>query len=304
MINKKQIIILGNGQLGKACYLEFGNDAIVFSRDKIDFSDILNLKLNLHILLDDIDILCIINCAAYTNVDKAENEDRELADIINGKAVETIGLYCKTRAIPLLHFSTDFVFDGTAPEPYNEKDEPNPINGYGASKLLGEKLLLNAHDQVLIFRIAWVYSVNFNTNFVSKVIIAMSKNSQISIPDDQIGNLCNVFDLSKLLHKILDKIPDNEIINWGIYNIASLGFESRYSIVKRILKTSQIIDSKFIKATEILPISTQSLNSAVQRPLNSRLNSQKLFDSFGLRMPDWIFSLHNATQKIIQKLEK
>jgi dTDP-4-dehydrorhamnose reductase len=304
MINKKQIIILGNGQLGKACYLEFGNDAILFARDKIDFSDISNLKLNLHILLDNIDILCIINCVAYTNVDKAENEDRELADVINGKAVEVIGLYCKTRDVPLLHFSTDFIFDGRSPEPYNEQDEPNPINGYGASKLLGEKLLLDSYDKVLIFRIAWVYSVNFNTNFVSKVIIAMSKNSQISIPDDQIGNLCNVFDLSKLLHKIVDKIPDNEIINWGIYNIASLGFESRYSIVKRILKTSQIIDSKFIKATEILPISTQSLNSAVQRPLNSRLNSQKLFDSFGLRMPDWIFSLHNATQKIIQKLEK
>jgi dTDP-4-dehydrorhamnose reductase len=304
MFNKKQIVILGNGQLGKACYNEFGNDSILFTRDKIDFSDISNLKLNLHILLDDIDILCMINCAAYTNVDKAENENRELADIINGKAVETIGLYCKTRAIPLLHFSTDFIFDGTSPEPYNEKDEPNPINGYGASKLLGEKLLLDSYDKVLIFRIAWVYSVSFNTNFVSKVIIAMSKNSQISIPDDQIGNLCNVFDLSKLLHKIVDKIVDNEIINWGIYNIAPLEFESRYSIVKRILKTSQIIDSKFIKATEILPISTQSLNSAVQRPLNSRLNSQKLFDSFGLRMPDWIFSLHNATQKIIQRLEK
>ncbi len=304
MINKKQIIILGNGQLGKACYLEFGNDAIVFARDKIDFSDISNLKLNLHILLDNIDILCIINCVAYTNVDKAENEDRELADIINGKSVETIGLYCKTRDIPLLHFSTDFIFDGTAPEPYNEQDEPNPINGYGASKLLGEKLLLNSYDKVLIFRIAWVYSVNFNTNFVSKVIIAMSKNSQISIPEDQIGNLCNVFDLSKLLHKIVDKILNNDIINWGIYNIAPIEFESRYSIVQRILKTSRIIDSKFIKATEILPISTKSLNSAVQRPLNSRLNSQKLFDSFGLRMPDWIFSLHNATQKIIQRLEK
>ena len=304
MINKKQIIILGNGQLGKACYLEFGNDAIVFARDKIDFSDISNLKLNLHILLDNIDILCIINCVAYTNVDKAENEDRELADIINGKSVETIGLYCKTRDIPLLHFSTDFIFDGTAPEPYNEQDEPNPINGYGATKLLGEKLLLDSYDKVLIFRIAWVYSVNFNTNFVSKVIIAMSKKSQISIPDDQIGNLCNVFDLSKLLHKIVDKISNNDIINWGIYNIAPIEFESRYSIVQRILKTSRIIDSKFIKTAEILPISTQSLNSAVQRPLNSRLNSQKLFDSFGLRMPDWIFSLHNATQKIIQRLEK
>jgi len=303
MLNPKKIVILGNGQLGKACFHEFESDCLVFARNKIDFSDILNLKFNLHLLLDEIDILCIINCVAYTNVDKAESEDKDLANVINGNAVKILGQYCQTRDLPLIHFSTDFVFDGSGENSYLETDQTNPINVYGSSKLLGEKLLLDIYHKVLIFRIAWVYSTSFNTNFVVKIINAMSKNNQISVPNDQIGNLCNVFDLVKVLRKVTDKIKNNEIIDWGIYHISPLGFESRYSITQRILKTSQVIGSTFIKTTTILPVTTESLNTSVKRPLNSRLNSHKFFNTFKIGMADWTFSLHNATQKIIQRLE-
>ncbi len=303
----KKIVILGQGQVGKALQGIFNKEAKIFTRSDIDFSNLGNLNFNLHMMLDEINISCIINCIAYTNVDKAENEEKELAQIVNANALEILALYCENKDIPLFHFSTDFVFDGTKETFYTEEDQPNPINVYGKTKLLGEEILLNTWNKVMIFRIAWVYSIHFNHNFVAKIIYAMLNNTQISVPDDQIGNLCNVFDLSVLLvaviNKILQNINNGESIKWGIYHISPLGFESRYNIAKKILHTLKITSNNDdIKAIEVIPIATSSLNTNVQRPLNSCLGSRKFFKEFLQGMPDWCFSLHNATQKIYQKI--
>ena len=152
------------------------------------------------------------------------------------------------------------------------------------------------------------YSVTFNNNFVVKIINAMSKNEQISVPDDQIGNLCNVFDLAKVIGKIVSRIESDRQSEketpWGLYHVSPLGFESRHNIAERILHTANVSGyTDFIKTKKIIPITTESINSPVNRPLNSRLNSRKFFNTFSCGMSDWCFSLHNATQKIIQRLK-
>jgi len=302
----KKVVIFGDGQVATLSN-QLKSDSIVITRNSIDFGDTDVMLFRLRTLLDDLDILCVINAIAYTNVDLAE-KDMDLSYAINATAVGILSRYCRSKNVPLIHFSTDFVFDGLSKAPYIESDQPNPINHYGRTKLDGEKMALDGHSKVLIFRVAWVYCPLFSNNFVAKMIKAMTINERVSVVNDQIGNLCNTMDLSKVLLSVIDilykseKMPDVSM-NYGLYHIAPRSnFASRYNIAKNILDIYRSSFDNICVTKEIVPVKTESLPTPAKRPLNSMLNSEKFFNEFKSEMNDWNISLSNATQQMIKRM--
>ncbi len=179
----KIAILGGKGMLGSNVFLacqKHGFDAIALDLPNFDITNASHLRQVVR------DAKIIVNCAAYTDVEKAESE-AELAYKVNAEAVGKLGSVAKNAGVWVLHISTDFVFDGTSDRPYVETDTPNPINVYGASKLAGEKLLIESGCPNCIMRIEWTYGLN-GDNFVIKLINKAKTSKEISVVDDQIGS--------------------------------------------------------------------------------------------------------------------
>ena len=151
----------------------------------------------------------IINCAAYTDVEKAESQ-QDLAYRVNAEAVGRLGNFAKKADAYVIHISTDFVFDGTSDRPYVETDAPNPINAYGASKLAGEQLLLESSCQNCIIRVEWTYGLKGN-NFVKKLIALAQKNNKLKVVDDQTGSPTATTEVARVICELLDKKPEGTI---------------------------------------------------------------------------------------------
>ncbi len=283
-------IILGDGQIGSAVKRILEN-SLQFAREDIDFSNDKLLKPRLHELLDPLKINSIINTIAYTNVDKAE-EEKELCEMVNAKSVKILAEYCHERDIPLIHYSTDFVFDGTKPKPYIETDTPNPISHYGKTKLLGDQYIERCHDKYLIFRVSWVYCILCDGNFVRKILKAAKVNKELSIVDDQIGGLSSAHDIAALTCAIIKELKMvNEKNLWGLYNMSPKKFVSRFDAAKTMLKMAKKHSVQKLEKVVLRKSKTDNQNAKAKRPLNSRLDSSKLKQTFGIEMPKWKYSL-------------
>lgn len=214
----------------------------------------------------------IVHCAAYTQVDKAEDE-KDLCIKINATATKHIVKCAKILDIPMIYISTDYVFDGTKDGEYTENDETNPINIYGESKLAGEKYVQEILYKYYIVRTSWVFNIN-GKNFIETMLRLSKANNQLSIVNDQIGSPTYTKDLSRLLVDML------ETSKYGLYHATNEGYCSWYEFADTIFKLANInIDIKAINSNEYA--------SRAKRPLNSKLSKDKLIEYGFKPLPHW-----------------
>ena len=289
---KKIIKILvtgGNGQLGS----ELRSLSLIFNQFKWIFTDVNELDLsnlrNLENNILKISPNIIINCAAYTNVDKAESEP-ELASQINFKAVDKISKWSSANNCKLIHVSTDYVFDGSSDNPLNEDAKTNPQNVYGITKLNGEMACLKNNPNSIIIRTSWVYS-SFGKNFVKTMSALMSEKNSLNIINDQIGSPTYAKDLAGTIINIInykDWIP-------GLYHYSNEGEVSWYEFAKSIKKYYGF-------STNIIGISTEEYPTPAKRPSYSLLDTAKIKKTFKIRIPKYEHSLEKCIK--ILKNEK
>jgi len=203
----------------------------------------------------------IVNCAAYTDVEKAESE-YGLAYKVNAEAVGKLGLIAKDGGIWVLHISTDFVFDGKSDRPYVETDTPNPINTYGKSKLAGEQLLVESGCRHCIMRIEWTYGLGGN-NFVTKLIKRAKADRDLKVVDDQIGSPTATTEVAKVICALMPNMPE------GLFHFASAGYVSRFEMAKFIF-------DKLNMSVNLSSCKTSDYKTAAKRPLNSRFDCSKI----------------------------
>jgi len=236
--------------------------------------------------LDRNSIDVIINCAAYTAVDKAE-EEKELADLINHKAVEYLASNAKKRDIFLIHISTDYVFDGKNYRPYIETDKTNPQGVYGLTKLKGEEAFINSGAKGIIIRTSWVYS-SFGHNFV-KTMLRLSDRKELNVVFDQIGTPTYARELAKAILQIIKTDFNN--YEAEIFHFSNEGVCSWYDFAKAIFEIKEI-DIK------VNPIETKDYPTPVKRPHFSVLNKAKIKKEFNLEIPYWRESLKECLKGI------
>ena len=227
----------------------------------------------------------LINCAAYTAVDKAEQEPL-LARQVNAEAVGVLAAVCAANQCRFIHISTDYVFDGTATSPYKEQDLTAPQSVYGQTKLEGERQALLANPQTLIIRTSWVYS-SFGKNFVKTIIRLLQDKPQISVVQDQLGSPTFAADLA---NAILQIISSNNWIS-GIYNYSNSGIISWYQFAQEIGK---LVGS----STPIKGISTAEYPTPAKRPAWSVLDTSKIVSTYGVTIKDWKESLGQCIREL------
>jgi len=223
--------------------------------------------------LDGVDV--VINCAAYTKVDLAEKE-REEALAVNGHGVQNVAQWCLESGVKLIHFSTDYVFDGTKLSAYVETDVVNPINYYGVSKLAGERAFLDSGVTGYLFRVQWLYGVN-GSHFVKTISSLATHRPSLSIVSDQWGSPTWTYDIATMLVRLL-KHPTPP--PFGIYHFASKGYTHWADFARFFLALQNL-------SCEIIDITASQYPTPATRPLNSRLNTDKWL-ALGVYPPlDW-----------------
>jgi len=285
---RKKILVTGaNGQLG----LELKQ--LAPSYPAFDFIFVTREELPLE-SLDVIDSFItghkpqyLINCAAYTAVDKAETE-KELAYKINAEAPGIIAAACKKNNAQLIHISTDYVFNGMGNKPYKEDDITDPVNLYGDSKLQGEKKIMQFTPESIIIRTSWVYS-EFGKNFVKTMLRLMANKEQISVVSDQSGTPTYAADLAEAIVEIISTLenPTHHLsltTSGGIYHYSNEGHITWYDFAVAIKELSG-------SSCKVNPISTSEYPTPAKRPSYSVLDKTKIQQAFGIRTKDWKTSL-------------
>lgn len=229
----------------------------------------------------------IINAAAYTNVDKAESEP-ELAFKINSEAPAVMAEEVKKLNGALIHYSTDYVFDGTKGSDYVESDTPNPLNVYGRSKLQGELRVAETGSTFLILRTSWVYSMR-QGGFVTKVLQWAHQQQTLRVVDDQIGSPTSSRMLAEATTQVLAQ-GRNEAVDYlvehaGLYHLAGAGSASRFEWTQQILALDPDREGQTVK--ELIPAKTSEFPAPAVRPAQTGLSVQKFEDAFGLKIPPW-----------------
>ena len=280
MTNNLNILVTGsNGQVGseiRELSSSYDFKFIFTNRESLDITDEVSIKECVE--KNNIDI--IVNCAAYTAVDKAE-EDVSNADAINRKAVKKLAKISKENNIKLIHISTDYVFDGKNYKPYCEEYKTNPNSVYGHTKLNGEleMMKINPHNSIII-RTSWVYS-SFGNNFVKTMLKLGKLKDELGVIFDQVGTPTYARDLAKTILDILPKIENSKV---QIFNYSNEGVLSWYDFAKEIMKMAKI-DCK------INPIETFQYPTPAKRPHFSLLNKSKIKKEFDIVIPYWKDSL-------------
>jgi len=214
----------------------------------------------------------IINCAAYTDVDKAQTE-ADLAYQVNAAAVGRLGSLAKDKGRWILHISTDFVFDGSLERAYVETDVPNPINSYGQTKLAGERLLAESNPQHCIIRAEWTYGRAGN-NFITKLIAQAEQGKALRVVDDQIGAPTATTEVAKVICELLPKRPQ------GTFHFAASGCASRFEVAEFVFEKLGI-------SANLSSCRSSDYSAPAQRPLNSRLDCSKIQAVLGMSIEHW-----------------
>lgn len=290
MSNIKSILVTGsNGQLGqslKSIATEYPEYQLHFvTRDELDLGDIENISTYFQKNRFDL----IINCAAYTAVDKAEQET-QLADAINHLAVKKIAEIAKEYDTVLIHFSTDYVFDGTSHKPYVETDPISPQSSYGASKLKGEQALQGVMPRGCIIRTSWVYS-EFGSNFVKTMLKLGQERTALAVIFDQIGSPTYAKDLAQAIMQIVANNRMQNQAEFPIYHYSNEGVCSWYDFAKAIFEINHI-------NCVVSPIETKDYPTPAKRPHYSLLNKAKIKHDYDLSIPYWKDSLKRCLKKL------
>lgn len=236
----------------------------------------------------------ILNAAAYTAVDRAGSEP-EVAYAINAEAVRILGEEAAALGTAVLHFSTDYVFDGTASHPYTEQDATNPQSVYGASKLAGEQALARSGARHLIFRTSWVYGASGH-NFLRTILRLARERSELKVVSDQHGTPTASSDLAALVVHVLSRDPDLRDAN-GLYHATGAGETTWFGFAAEILRRARTADPATRLAT-LQPTSTAEYAAPARRPANSRLDCSRLAAELHWIMPPWQDSLAAVMQQL------
>ncbi len=290
----KNVLVTGaNGQLGselrRATADHEANLNFIFT--DVAELDITNLQAVEQFVKDN-NIKYIVNCAAYTAVDKAE-DDIELCYKINKDAARNLGIAATNNEAKVIHTSTDYVFDGTGNRPYLETDPVNPKSVYGKSKQEGEAALLEVCPDSIVIRTAWLYSI-YGNNFVKTMLKLGKERDALNVVADQTGSPTNAADLAKAIVKILDYSESYNHFKAGIYHYTDEGVTSWYDFTVAIHKFAGITTCK------VSPITTDQYPTRASRPNYSVLDKNKIKTTFELEIPQWEDSLKVCVDELIK----
>jgi dTDP-4-dehydrorhamnose reductase len=295
-----RILIVGNaGQLGRELESIFAGvgPMVAVDRESVDLADADQTRALVRRAEPDL----ILNAAAYTAVDRAESEP-ELAHAINAQAPQVLAEEARERDALFVHYSTDYIFDGSKAGPWVETDTPNPLNVYGASKLAGEQAVEKVGGKFLILRTSWVYGPHGN-NFLLTMLRLGRERDRLSIVDDQVGAPTTSIELARTTHAIVKGIHCGEFgapSEWtGLYHTTCSGSVSWFGFAQAIFtRAAELLGAK---APELAPISTSAYPTPAARPRNSVLASAKLAERFGIQLPPWQGALEETLQVLKAK---
>lgn len=283
-----KILITGaNGQLAREFQKALKNydcTAVALDKESLDISDLNIVTEAFSKYNPDI----ILNCAAYNFVDKAE-KDFDTAYKINAAGVRNLAVACKKNNALLVHYSTDYIFDGTKEDFYTEEDEPNPINNYGKSKLLGEKLLTEETDRFLLFRVSWVFGKG-KQNFLYKLSEWAKENRVLKVVCDQISAPTFTKDIAILTMLAIDKGLR------GVYHLTNSGYASRYEVARYFIE-------RLGRDNLILPVNSDYFPSSAKRPYFSVMSNLKLSKNLDVNIPDWKMGIDRYIEEMFEKEE-
>jgi len=281
----KVLVIGSEGQLG----LELKKISNNFDSLSWIFSTIRTLDLfkldTIISFLNNINPSIIINCAAYTGVDKAESEPK-LANTINYNAVKIISKWTSNNKKKLIHISTDYVFDGLSNIPLSENSKTKPVNEYGSSKLKGEVACLKNDPNSIVIRTSWLYS-SFGKNFVKTMIDLMKKNNSVKVVNDQIGSPTYAYDLAKVIIEIILNNKNKS----GLFHYSNEGEITWFEFARSIRELYNL-------DCEIIGVSSKEFKTLAKRPKYSLLNKSKIKTTFNLEIPNYKESLKDCIEII------
>jgi dTDP-4-dehydrorhamnose reductase len=279
-------LILGTGgQLGRELLRTFKGFGSVMGADRsmVDLTQPDQIRAAVRRIQPDV----IVNAAGYTAVDRAETE-RQLARAVNADAPRVLAEEARRRNALLVHYSTDYVFDGSKTEPWAETDPARPLNAYGVSKLAGEQAIQSVGGDFLIFRTSWVYGP-FGNNFLLTMLRMARERDKLSIVDDQIGAPTTTMSLARATQMIVGGILSGrfgDAKEWaGVYHMSCGGSTSWFGFAEAIFALAAT--ELGVKTPELTPIPTKSYSTPAARPRNSVLSNDKLGERFGLRLSSW-----------------
>lgn len=292
----QKILITGaKGQVGTelvAQAIARGHEVHAFGSKELDISDAEQVLQTVQHIQPDV----LINAAAYTAVDKAETE-REAAYAVNSQGSENLARACQKTDIPLLHISTDYVYDGEKPTPYIETDTPNPTGVYGASKLAGDQKIAQLWPKHIILQVSWVFG-EYGNNFVKTMLRLAEQRDELSIVNDQFGAPTSAQAISSCLLDIIDtQIFNSPQCPWGTYNFQSDPGVTWYDFAQEIFqqaKNLSIID----KTMKLNPIPSSEFPTPVKRPANSKLEGEKLQQHFNIAPANWKTDLSSMLKNL------
>ncbi|MDF9618250.1 dTDP-4-dehydrorhamnose reductase [Pseudomonas entomophila] len=276
-----KILVCGhNGQVAQALQgaLDGLGEVLALGRDRLDLARPEALRDPLRQLKPDL----IINAAAHTAVDQAESEP-ELAFAINAEAPRVLAEEAARLEVPLIHYSTDYVFDGAKATPYNEDDATNPLGIYGSSKLAGEQAIAAVGGQHLILRTSWVYSLH-GRNFLLTMHKLLQERPQLKVVDDQVGAPTWAATIAASTRALVERWRQGQAGAWGTYHLTAQGETSWFGFAQAI---GEQLKARGLPCAELLPIPSSEYPTPAKRPLNSRLDCSRLAREWQVSQPHW-----------------
>jgi dTDP-4-dehydrorhamnose reductase len=278
----KYLITGANGQLATEFKKNLDNNSsievLALAREKLDISDLKSLE----DVITSFKPTIIINCAAYNNVDGAENET-DKAFKINSEGPKNLANLANKIGALIVHYSTDYVFDGTKDDYYTEEDEPNPLSIYGKSKLEGERAIMSETENYLIFRVSWVFGEG-RQNFLYKLTEWAKRNKVIKIVSDQVSIPTYTEDIVKVTRRAIDKGLR------GLFHLTNSGYASRYEVARFFIEVTG-------KDNLVLPVSSIHFPVLAQRPYFSAMSNKKISKLLDIEIPNW----RNAVERFVKK---
>jgi dTDP-4-dehydrorhamnose reductase len=267
-----------------------GYEVIAIGRPDLDLADPASVVRTLEATKPDV----IVSAAAYTAVDKAETES-DLTFAVNGAGPGAVAQAAKALGVPLIHISTDYVFDGTLDRPYVESDPTGPTGVYGASKLAGEQAVLDGHDDSAVLRVAWVYSP-FGGNFVKTMLRLAGDRDELGVVGDQVGNPTSALAIADGIMKVAtNMVTDSSPALRGIFHMTAPGEASWADFAQAIFAASAVRRGP---AAAVRPIGTADYPTPANRPANSRLDCGLIARVHGVTLPDWRTSLDEVMDRL------
>ena len=292
----KILITGGRGQLGRELFKECqtkGFEVLAPSHHQMDITDNKAVKnfIDLH------QPFCVINAAAYTQVDKAENE-KSLAFAINKTGCTNLAQICAKNEIPLFQVLTDYVFDGQKNTPYHESDPISPLGVYGCSKAAGETEVRSNLKEHIILRTSWLYGVH-GQNFVKTMLKLTETKEKIRVVSDQYGSPTSAGDLSKTILAMVDKWRQQSAMAWGTYHYCGQGFVSWYEFAETIIELARWYGK--VKTNRVESITTADYSTKAKRPAFSALDCNLIKKKFGIYPKPWRESLKSTIQRLFER---